>query len=80
MYRWADHICFVPTAERSDEIYEDVFAGVFNRENKRLVLSAPGDAAREGQRLRHGGWDGEGNARLPVGKGGPCWDRSYRAS
>ena len=49
-------------------------------ESKGMVPSAPGDTAREGQRLRQQGWEGEGNARLPVGRGGSCWDRSYRAS
>lgn len=39
------------------------------------VPSAAGDTAREGQRLRQQGWDWEGNARLPVGRGGSCWDR-----
>lgn len=48
---------------------------VFLTESKGMVPSAPGDTAREGQRL-----GGEGNARLPVGKAGSWWDRNYRAS
>lgn len=48
---------------------------VFLTEGKGMVPSAPGDTAREGQRL-----DGEGNARLPVGRAGSWWDRNYRAS